>query len=64
MEPYHSAQGAITTLRDSIFSTIPGSPAYVAKAKTHNVNIPKHNLRWSFHDRNAIQGDYVINYSG
>ena len=64
MEPYRSGQGVITTLRDSIFSTIPGSPAYVAKAKKHVVNIPKHNMRWSFEDRNAIQGDYVINYSG
>ncbi len=64
MEPYRSGQNVITTLRDSIFSTIPGSPAYVAKAKKHEVNIPQHKMVWSFKDRNAIQGDYVINYSG
>lgn len=64
MEPYHGPDGTITTLRDSIFSTIPGSPAYVAKAKKNYVNIPKHQMVWSFEDRNAIQGDYVITYTG
>jgi len=64
MEPYHSGEGTITTLRDSIFSTIPGSPAYVSKAKKHTVNIPKHKMAWSFEDRNAIQGDYVIHFTG
>jgi hypothetical protein len=64
MEPYRGPDGGVTTLRDSIFSTIPGSPAYVARATKHNVNIPKHKMAWSFENRNAIQGDYVINYSG
>ena len=62
MEPYRSGDGTVTTLRDSIFSTIPGSPAYVAKATHHSVNIPKHKLRWTFENRNAIQGDYFMNY--
>lgn len=64
MEPYRGPDGTVTTLRDSIFSTIPGSPAYVAKATKHNVNIPEHKMVWSFEDRNAIQGDYVITYTG
>lgn len=64
MEPYRGPDGSITTLRDSVFSTIPGSPAYVAKARTHRVNIPQHGMVWSFEGRNAIQGDYVINFSG
>lgn len=64
MEPYRGPDGSITTLRDSIFSTIPGSPAYVAKAKKNSVNIPKHQMVWSFEDRNAIQGDYVISHKG
>ena len=33
MEPFRGADGTITALRDSIFSTVPGSPAYPAKAK-------------------------------
>jgi hypothetical protein len=64
MEPYRGPDGTVTTLRDSIFSTIPGSPAYVAKAMTHNVDIPKYGIKWSFEGRNAIQGDYTIAYSG
>jgi hypothetical protein len=58
MSPYRSAYGAVTTLRDSIFSTIAGSPAYVAKAHEHVVNIPEHGMVWSFKDLNAIQGEF------
>ena len=58
MAPYKSAYGAVTTLRDSIFSTIAGAPAYVSKASEHVVNIPEHGMVWTFKDRNAIQGDF------
>ena len=34
MEPYRGADGSITTLQNSIFSTVPGSPAWVGKAAT------------------------------
>lgn len=60
MAPYRSGYGTITTLRDSIFSTIPGAPAYVAKATEHVVNIPEHGMVWTFKDRNAIQGDFLL----
>lgn len=60
MAPYRSPYGAVTTLRDTIFSTIPGAPAYVAKASEHVVNIPEHGMVWTFRDRNAIQGDFLL----
>ena len=60
MAPYKSAYGTATTLRDSIFSTIAGAPAYVSKASEHVVNIPEHNMVWTFKDRNAIQGDFRL----
>lgn len=63
MEPYHGPDGSVTTLRDSIFSTIPGTPAYVSKASTHEMNIPQYGIKWSFRGRNAIQGDYTITHS-
>jgi hypothetical protein len=63
MEPYRGPDGSVTTLRDSIFSNIPGSPAYVSKAKYHRVDIPKYGIKWSFEGRNAIQGDYTIAHS-
>jgi hypothetical protein len=64
MEPFHGPDGSVTTLRDSVFSTIPGSPAYVSKAAYHRVNIPKYGIKWAFEGRNAVQGDYMISYSG
>jgi hypothetical protein len=64
MEPYRGPDGSPTTLRDSIFSTIPGSPAYVSKASYHRVSIPKYGISWAFEGRNAIQGDYTIAFTG
>jgi len=58
MAPYRSNYGVVTTLRDSIFSTISGSPAYVSKASEHVVNIPEHGMVWTFKDLNAIQGEF------
>jgi hypothetical protein len=63
MEPFRGPDGTTTTLRDSAFSTVPGSPAYVAKAHTHTVNLPQYGMVWSFTDRNAIQSDYRITYT-
>jgi hypothetical protein len=58
MVPYTDANGNPTTLGNTIFSTIPGNPAYVAKATHHKVNIPEHGMQWTFENRNAIQGDF------
>jgi hypothetical protein len=63
MAPFASASGALTTLRDTVFSTVPGSPAYVAKASQHTVNLPQYGMVWSFEDRNAIQSDYRITHT-
>lgn len=63
MEPYRSPDGqAITTLRDSLFSTVPGSPAYVAKARHNRADLPEYGLVWSFEGRNAIQADWKIEH--
>ena len=63
MEPYVGPDGTTTTLRDSIFSTVPGSPAYVSKAHSTSVNLPQYGMVWSFEDRNAIQADYRITHT-
>jgi hypothetical protein len=63
MEPFRGPDGTITTLRDSLFSTAPGSPAYVARAHHHRVHLPQHGMVWSFEGRNAIQSDYRITYT-
>lgn len=63
MEPFKGPDGKTTTLRDSLFSTVPGSPAYVAVAHHHKVNLPQYGMVWSFEERNAIQADYHMVHS-
>ena len=58
MEPYRGPDGTVTTLRDSIFSTIPGAPAWISKASQTSVNLPEQGMVWSVRDRNAIQGEF------
>lgn len=58
MAPFTGPDGSKTTLQESIFSTVPGSPAYVAKASAHTVNLPEHGMVWSFEGRNAIESDW------
>ena len=60
MEPYRGGDGSITTLRDTLFSTVPGSPAYVSKASMFKVNLPQYGMEWEFSGRNAIQSDYMM----
>jgi hypothetical protein len=60
--PYKSASGATTTLRDTVFSTVPGSPAYVAVAEHFRVLLPAYGMEWSFEGRNAIQSDWALRY--
>jgi hypothetical protein len=58
MANYVDAAGRPTTIHDTVFSTIPGSPAYVGKASVHRVNMPEYGMVWEFSGRNAIQGDF------
>jgi hypothetical protein len=60
MEPFRGAGNVTTTLRDSLFSTVPGSPAYVGKASINRVELPQYGMTWSFEGGNAIQSDYHI----
>jgi hypothetical protein len=64
MEPYRGPDGSITTLNNSIFSTVPGSPAWVGKASKFAVDIPEHGWTYEFTGRNAIQSDWHIDYRG
>ncbi len=48
----------MTTLNESIFSTIPGSPAYVAKAETFRLREAELGLDVSLKGHNAIQGSF------
>lgn len=64
MEPYRGPDGSVTTLHNSIFSTVPGSPAWVGKAARFAVNLPEHGWTYEFSGRNAIQSDWTIDFRG
>ena len=63
MEPYRGPDGSVTTLRESIFSTVPGSPAWVSKASRNRVNLPQYGMSWEFEGRNAIQADWRMEHA-
>ncbi len=60
MQPYVDGQGRPTKLVDTVFSTIPGSPAFVGKAPKHKVNLPQHQMAWEFTNRNAVLGQFRL----
>jgi hypothetical protein len=62
MEPYRNADGTVTTLRDSVFSTVPGSPAWVSKASRYRLSLPAYGWEWQFEGRNAIQSDWKMEH--
>lgn len=60
MEPYVDAKGRPTKMVDTIFSTVPGSPAYVGKAQDFRTAIPQHGMTWQLNGRNAVLADFVF----
>jgi hypothetical protein len=62
MQPYTDAEGRPTKLVDTIFSTIPGSPAYVGKAMNFKVNLPEHDMAWEYNGRNAVLGNFKFEF--
>ena len=60
MEPYRGPDGTVTTLQNSVFSTVPGSPAWIAKASVHRVSLPQYGMSWEYPGRNAIQSEWKM----
>ena len=58
IEPFQGATGELTTLHDSAFSTIPGSPAYVGKAPSYKVTNAALDMNVDLKDHNSVQGDF------
>ena len=59
MAPYKGGTGNITTLNESVFSTIPGSPAYVSKASSYRRKTKQYGLAdMNLQNSNAIQGAF------
>jgi len=63
MEPYRGPTGAVTTLNESIFTTIPGAPAWVAKALHYRRNSKRFGLMdIDLQGHNAIQGNFRFEF--
>jgi len=60
MEPYKGPTGKVTTLNESIFTTIPGAPAYVAKAEVFRMKNDAIGADQNLKDHNAIQGTFLF----
>ena len=60
MEPYRGPTGEVTTLVESIFSTIPGAPAYVSKASRFHMVQPEIGVDLDLSGHNAIQGTFRL----
>ena len=63
MEPYRGPDGSVTTLQNSVFSTVPGSPAWIAKAGVNRVSLPQYGMSWEYEGRNAIQSEWKIEHA-
>jgi len=55
---YKGATGKESALYDTIFTTVPGAPAYVGKALTYRANVPALNININLKDHNAISGPF------
>ncbi len=55
---YKGATVKESALYDTVFSTIPGSPAYVGKASSYRANIPALNIDVNLKDHNAVSGPF------
>jgi hypothetical protein len=63
MEPYRGPTGQVTTLNESIFTTIPGAPAWVAKASKYERKSANYGLKdVSLEGHNAIQGKFRFEF--
>jgi hypothetical protein len=63
IEPLMGATGKQTVLAETAFSTIPGSPAFVARSTSYTADAPKLGISLDLSDRNAIQGDFLFEHA-
>jgi hypothetical protein len=62
LEPFRGPTGQPTTLRESIFSTVPGSPAYVGKAASWRQKTPELKQDINLKGHNAILSDFRFDH--
>ena len=61
MAPFQGATGATTTLSETVFSTIPGAPAYASKASRYErTGRPYGMADIALEGHNAVQGEFTF----
>jgi hypothetical protein len=60
--PFRGPSGAVTTLIGSVFSTVPGSPAYVGKASQYRQKSPELKQDIDIQGHNAILSEFRFDY--
>jgi hypothetical protein len=63
LEPFRGPEGEPTKLVESIFSTIPGSPAYVGKATRYRQRSDDLDQDIDIRGHNAISGPFVFDHN-
>jgi hypothetical protein len=58
LEPFRGPSGEPTAMYDTIFTTIPGSPAYPGKATTYKVDVAEHGFDIDLTGHNAVSGTF------
>jgi hypothetical protein len=60
LEPYRGASGSLTTLAETVFSTVPGAPVFVGKAPTYRSKNAALNIDLDIKNHNALQSTFVF----
>ncbi len=58
MAPFIGGTGKVTTLVDSVFSTIPGAPAFLSKASHYKAKNATLGFNINLQNHNAVQGNF------
>jgi hypothetical protein len=60
LEPFRNASGALTTLSDTVFSTVPGAPVFVGRAPTYRSKNVAIGIDVDIKNHNALQSTFVF----
>jgi hypothetical protein len=63
IESLTGATGLPTVLTETAFSSIPGSPAYVARSRSYTAEVPALGISLDIADRNAVQGAFRFEHA-
>ncbi len=60
LEPYRGAMGGLTTLSDTVFSTVSGAPVFVGKAPVYRSKNAALGIDLDIKNHNALQSTFVF----